>query len=42
MNELTLLENELVPVYTTNTGEKVIWKKEKDHQAKAVQRNLKH
>lgn len=25
MNELTLLENELVPVYTTNTGEKVVY-----------------
>lgn len=25
MNELNLLENELVPVYTTNTGEKVVY-----------------
>lgn len=28
MNELKLLENELVPVYTTSTGEKVVYGKE--------------
>lgn len=25
MNDLTLLENELVPVHTTSTGEKVVY-----------------
>lgn len=25
MNDLTLLENELVPVYITSTGEKVVY-----------------
>lgn len=28
MNDLTLLENELVPVYTTSTGEKVVYGKD--------------
>ena len=28
MNELKLLENELVPVYTTSTGEKVVYGKD--------------